>query len=101
MAEKKNENLKRIDALLEEFSNAHGISGHEKNVRNLLEKHIKPFVDEVRTDNMGNLIAIKKGNGPRVMIAAHTDEIGFMVKYIDDQGYIYVADTYNNRIGNP
>ena len=91
MAEKKNEDVERVNSLLEEFSNAHGISGFEKNVREILQKKIKPYVDEIRTDNMGNLIAIKKGKGPRVMVAAHMDEIGFMVKYIDDNGYIYFA----------
>jgi putative aminopeptidase FrvX len=91
MAEKNKESLKRINDLLEIFSNAHGISGHEKNVRKILEKQLKPLVDEIKIDNMGNLIAIKKGKGPRVMIAAHMDEIGFMVKYIDDQGYIYFS----------
>lgn len=91
MAEKKNEDIERVNALLEEFSNAYGISGFEKNVREILQKKIKPFVDEIRVDNMGNLIATKKGKGPRVMIAAHMDEIGFMVKYIDDQGYIYFS----------
>ncbi|MDD3190553.1 MAG: M42 family metallopeptidase [Candidatus Pacebacteria bacterium] len=91
MAEKKNENLERINSLLEEFSNAHGISGFEKNVREILHKKIKPFVDEIRVDNMGNLIATKKGKGPKIMIAAHMDEIGFMVKYVDDQGYIYFS----------
>lgn len=91
MAEKKNDNLDKISVLLEEFSNAHGISGHEKRVRALLEKKLKPYVDEIRTDNMGNLIATKRGKGPRVMLAAHMDEIGFMVKYIDDSGYIYIS----------
>lgn len=91
MTEKKKSDLDKINSLLEEFSNAHGISGFEKNVRNLLEKKIRPYVDEIRTDNMGNLICIKKGKGPRVMIAAHMDEIGFMVKYIDDNGYIYFS----------
>jgi len=89
MIKKKNTNLERINGLLEEFSNAYGISGFEKNVRELLTKKIKPYVDGIRIDNMGNLIATKHGKGPRVMIAAHMDEIGFMVKYIDDQGYIY------------
>lgn len=91
MAEKKKNNREGIDALLEEFSNAYGISGHEKNVRELLRAKLKPYVDEIRVDNMGNLIATKKGKGPRVMLAAHMDEIGFMVKYIDEMGYIYFA----------
>ncbi|MFA7169641.1 MAG: M42 family metallopeptidase [Candidatus Paceibacterota bacterium] len=91
MVEKKNDNVEKINTLLEEFSNAHGISGFEKDVREILRKKIKPYVDEIRIDNMGNLIATKKGKGPRVMIAAHMDEIGFMVKYIDEQGYIYFS----------
>ena len=91
MVEKKKAGLVELDKLLEEFSNAHGISGHEKRVRALLEKRLKPYADEIRTDNMGNLIATKHGRGPRVMLAAHMDEIGFMVKYIDDMGYIYFS----------
>lgn len=91
MAAKKNENLEKISATLEEFSNAYGISGFEKNVRDMLIKKIKPYVDEIRVDNMGNMIATRHGKGPRVMLAAHMDEIGFMVKYVDDDGYIYFS----------
>jgi endoglucanase len=91
MTEKKNESLERINLLLQQFSDACGISGYEKDVCELLKKNIKPFVDEIRVDKLGNLIATKKGKGPRVMIAAHMDEIGFMVKYVDDKGYIYFS----------
>lgn len=91
MTEKKNDELERVNSLLEEFSNEYGISGFEKRVRELLREKIKPYVNEIRIDNMGNLIATKKGKGPRVMIAAHMDEIGFMVKYVDEQGYIYFS----------
>ena len=88
---KANNNLEEIKNLLEKLSNAHGISGHEKEVRTILEKEIKPYVDEIKTDKLGNLVATKNGEGPSVMIAAHMDEIGFMVKYIDDNGFIYFA----------
>jgi endoglucanase len=88
---RKADDLDNIKILLEKFSNAHGISGHEKEIRELLKKEIKPYVDEIRIDKLGNLIATKNGNGPSVMIAAHMDEIGFMVKYIDDNGFIYFA----------
>ena len=84
-------NLDEIKNLLEKLSNAHGISGHEKEVRNILEEEIRPYVDEIKTDKLGNLIATKNGEGPSVMIAAHMDEIGFMVKYVDDNGFIYFA----------
>jgi len=91
MVKKKNNNLEKLKNLLEKLSNAHGISGHEKEVRNILEEEIKPYVDEIKTDKLGNLIATKNGKGPSVMIAAHMDEIGFMVKYINDNGFIYFA----------
>ncbi|MDQ1274742.1 MAG: hypothetical protein QG610_314 [Euryarchaeota archaeon] len=81
-------NPKEIKSLLEKFTNAHGISGFEDDVRELLEKEIEPYVDTIRKDNMGNLIAIKKGEGPSIMLAAHMDEIGLMVRYIDDNGFL-------------
>ena len=50
MTKKKANNLEEIKNLLEKLSNAHGISGHEKEVRNILEEKIKPYVDEINTD---------------------------------------------------
>lgn len=87
----KQDDLKEIELLLEKFSNTNGISGYEREVKTVLEKEMKPYVDEMYTDNLGNLISIKNGDGPTVMIAAHMDEIGFMVKYIDDNGFIYFS----------
>ena len=84
----KSGNLKEIRSLLEKFTNAHGVSGFEDNVRELLELEIEPYVDTIRKDIMGNLIANKKGEGPYIMLAAHMDEIGLMVKYIDDNGFL-------------
>jgi len=84
----KSGNLKEIKLLLEKFTNAHGVSGSEDNIRDLLEMEIEPYVDTIRKDVMGNLIAIKKGEGPSIMLAAHMDEIGLMVKYIDDNGFL-------------
>ena len=52
-------------------------------------REVTPLVDEVRTDNMGNVTAIKKGKrNKKVMIGAHMDEIGFIVTHIDDNGFI-------------
>lgn len=82
-------NLQNIASLLEKFSTASGISGYEKDVREMLKKEIEPFSDSVRIDPMGNLIAEKKGGKPVIMIAAHMDEIGFVAKHIDDNGFIY------------
>jgi Cellulase M and related proteins len=55
--------LKEIETLLEKFTNAHGISGSEDNIRNLLEMEIEPYIDTIQKDVMGNLIATKKEKG--------------------------------------
>jgi len=83
--------IKKIKGLLEKLSNAHGISGYEGGVREVIKKEVESCVDELKIDNFGNLIAIKKGKSPSVMIAAHMDEIGLMVKYIDDEGFVRFA----------
>lgn len=77
-----------VRELLEKLSNAHGVSGSEGSVVSIIRKELKGCVDEIREDTMGNLIAIKKGNKFRVMLAAHMDEIGLMVKYVDEKGFI-------------
>jgi len=75
--------------LLKRLSEANGVPGFEKEVRNLIEKEVSPYVDSVSTDNFGNLIATKKGRSDKkVMIAAHMDEIGFIVSHIDDKGFL-------------
>jgi len=83
--------IKKIKSLLEKLSNAHGISGYEGGVREVIKQEVESCVDELKIDNFGNLIAIKKGKSPSVMIAAHMDEIGLMVKYIDDEGFVRFA----------
>ena len=76
--------------LLSDLCEVAGAPGHENRVRKMVLKEIKPFVDEIKIDNMGNVIAIKKGNErKRVMIGAHMDEIGFIVTHIDDKGFVY------------
>jgi endoglucanase len=76
--------------LLAEICEVAGAPGYEQRVRELVLKNIENEVDAVETDNIGNIYAIKKGkdSSKRVMIAAHMDEIGFMVKYIDDKGFL-------------
>jgi len=74
--------------LLVKLAEAHGISGYEGAVRAIVEQEIKPYVDEIKTDGLGNLIATKRGKKPSVMIAAHLDEIGLMVKYIEEEGFM-------------
>jgi endoglucanase len=92
--------------LLRNLSNAHGVSGSEGSVFAVIKKELKGHVDEIREDTMGNLIAVKKGGRFRVMLAAHMDEIGLMVKYVDDKGFIrfvtlggwYGPTLYNQRV---
>jgi endoglucanase len=69
-----------------------GISGFEQKVRELITKELEGALDDIYTDHMGNLVAVKRGNSSdkRVMAAAHMDEIGFMVKAIDDNGFIRI-----------
>ena len=77
--------------LVEELCMAPGISGHEEKIAEIIERELKDVADDIEIDNMGNIIATKKGSskkGPKVMLAAHMDEIGLMVKYIDDNGYL-------------
>lgn len=75
--------------LLKEIAEVAGAPGHEQRIREVVLREIKPLVDEVIIDNMGNVYAIKKGKDKkRVMIGAHMDEIGFIVTHIDDNGFL-------------
>jgi endoglucanase len=78
---------------LEKLSNACGVTGREQEVGDLLKKLMKPYVDEVVEDKLGNVIGIKKGkkNAPKVMLAAHMDEIGLLVKTISKEGFLQFA----------
>lgn len=75
--------------LLKRICEAPGVSGFEQRIRQLVLKEIEGLVDEVEIDNMGNVIAIRRGKSDkRVMVAAHMDEIGFIVNHIDEDGFI-------------
>lgn len=67
-------------------------SGSEECVTALFADTIRPFVDEVYTDVNGNCIAHKKGSGQKIMLMAHADEIGLMISYIDNQGFLYFKE---------
>ena len=76
--------------LLAQLCEVAGAPGHENRVRKIVLDEIKPFVDKISIDNMGNVVAIKKGKEKKkVMIGAHMDEIGFVVTHIDDKGFVY------------
>ncbi len=75
--------------LLKTISEASGVSGFEKEIRQLIINEIQTLVDSVSIDNMGNVTAFRKGNSDKkLMIAAHMDEIGFLVSHIDDNGFV-------------
>ena len=70
------------------------VSGRESGIRDIITGLMRPLVDQISTDAMGNLICLKKGSGdaPRkVMLCAHMDEIGFIVTFIEENGYLRVA----------
>lgn len=77
-------------ALLKRLSETYGPSGSEENVRQVVRAEIKGLADQVRTDALGNLIALRKGNGngrKKIMFAAPLDEIGVMVTFVDSRGF--------------
>lgn len=80
--------MKFNSQLLDELVSLYGPSGNEKNIREYIKNEIKDHVDEISIDDLGNLIARKKGNGKKIMIAAHMDQIGLMVTDIDDKGFL-------------
>jgi putative aminopeptidase FrvX len=76
-------------SLLKEICEVAGTSGFEQRIREIVLREIKPLADSVSVDYMGNVIAVKKGKQQKkVMVAAHMDEIGFMVTHIDDNGFL-------------
>jgi putative aminopeptidase FrvX len=77
--------------LLKRLAETPGTSGREEQVRALVIDELHPLVDDLKVDAMGNVIAVKRGAGKtKVMLAAHMDEIGFLVKHVDDSGYLRV-----------
>lgn len=76
-------------SLLKKICETPGAPGFEQRIRELVIKAVSPLVDHVETDPMGNVIALKKGKSDkRVMVAAHMDEIAFIVTHIDDEGFL-------------
>lgn len=76
------------------LSDAYGVSGHEANSAELVMSLFKDLADEIRVDRMGNIIMLKRGSKPetaKVMLAAHYDEIGMIVKRIEQGGFLRVA----------
>ena len=75
--------------LMRRLTAASGTAGFEHRVRAVVERELAPLVDEMRVDRLGNLIATKRGAcGPTVLVAAHMDEIGFLVRHVDERGFL-------------
>lgn len=66
-------------------------SGFERPIQNVVRAWATPLADEVRTDRHGNVIAaLNPGGSPRIMLAGHCDQLGLMVEYVDENGFLYV-----------
>ena len=75
--------------ILRILSDAFGPSGYEEDVRAYISELIRPLVDEISEDAIGNLIAVRRGkSGKKLMVDAHVDEIGIMVRHIDESGFL-------------
>lgn len=77
---------------LELLCNSNGVSGYEDNLKNIIIDNFKTYCDDIEVDKLGNIIGFKKGasaeNNPKIMLAAHMDEIGLMVKDIEENGFL-------------
>ena len=91
-------NLELLDKLTQIF----GPSGYEDKIRDVIREEVAPLADEVRVDPLGSLVALRKGDGTgkRILLAAHMDEIGLMVTYIEKKGYLRVTSIGGVRAMN-
>ncbi len=77
--------------LLEKLVKAFGVPGFEDEIRAIVKEHMEKYADEVHVDMLGNVIGVKHGGERKVMIAAHMDQIGFMVRGITEDGYLVIS----------
>lgn len=77
--------------LLQELTETSGVPGYEDRIREVVRRELEPEVDEIRTDSMGNVVGTIEGTGEtEVVVAAHMDEIGFMVRHVTEEGFVQV-----------
>ncbi len=86
-------NHENLIEMIASIAQAFGPSGNEENVREVIEPMIRSYVDEVKVDTLGNLIAIKRAKAgtespKKIMLSAHMDEIGVLLTYIDAKGFL-------------
>lgn len=77
-------------SLFKELTEAHGAPGFEKPVRDIMRKYLSQYTEEIIQDNLGGIFGVtrRKSSGPKIMVAGHMDEVGFMVTRITDSGFI-------------
>jgi len=80
--------MDNMEKTFQKLVEAAAISGFEESIRDVIAKELKPHVDSIMTDKVGNLIAQKGKGSPKIMFTAHMDELGLIVKYIDKGGFI-------------
>lgn len=86
------EMINEFKALVRELTEVYGPTGRETKAAELLASRIRPYVDEIRTDALGNVIGLKRGtSGKKVMLSAHMDQIGLIVLDIDEKGFLRFA----------
>jgi Cellulase M and related proteins len=94
---------------LKTLTQAFGVSGYEKEVREILSQEVQKYADDITVDALGNLIVYRKGTGPdkkKIMLSAHMDEIGLQVTKIEENGQIkvkglghhWINTLYMNRV---
>ena len=76
--------------MYEELTSANGIPGFEEPVRQVMRRYLEPLCDEIITDNLGSIAGVKRGKpgGPRIMVAGHLDEVGWIVTHITEKGFL-------------
>lgn len=76
--------------LLQQLCEVPGLPGAEEQVRDIVVSLLKEFTEDIKKDPLGNVIAHIKGDGPKLILDAHLDEVGFMVNHIDQRGFLRV-----------
>ena len=77
--------------LLKKLTQITAVSGSEESIFKIIKSELEGYDVEIHTDNLSNIIVHKKGSGKKLMLSAHTDEIGLMANYIDDSGFVRFA----------
>jgi len=77
-----------MDDLLKKVLMSSGVSGYESEIAEIMKSELSKTCDEVTIDGFGNVVARKGKGGKKIMLAAHMDEIGLVVKYVSKDGFL-------------